>query len=126
MVVLATTLSFIVGMSYDTGVTTDDELRQTLLNLGNDIHKHNLHLDSDLVMYLVKIDTRTVDLLTIYPNDASGHSQAGNVSAVWKSFPNGTRIYLSTDDHTGDILKQIVIHDDPGYTLKMFMVDETG
>ena len=128
-VVAATVLSFVAGMSYDAGVTTDDELRQTLLDLGNDVHKHDLHLDSDLIMYLVNIDTRTVDMLTIYPNDAgpdghsSGHSQAGNVSATWKAFPNGTRTYMSMDE-TGTILKQIVIHDDPGYRLEVFMVDE--
>ena len=110
-------------------VRTDAELRMAVLELGVDMFEHGLSMDPQLAMHLVNVDKRTVDLLVLEPNhledgSSRGSSQAGNITAVREYHSNGTRHYTAVDDRTGEVLREITIHDLPGYTFRMFMVDE--
>ena len=116
-------------MGHDADTCQVTELGMAVLELGVDMFGHDLSTDPQLAMYLVNVDKRTVGLLVLepsHPEDGSsgGSSQAGNVTAVREYLSNWTRHYAIVGDRAGEVLREITIHDLPGYTFRMLMADE--
>lgn len=109
-------------------ITTDKQLRQHMLALGMAMSEHNLKVDPDLLSYLFSFDRATHDMLVIYPNRGDGHSSWSTASDYVKdygvNYPNGTRYYEERDGD-GNVVKTILLRDDPELTFRIFMINET-
>lgn len=110
-------------------ITTDKQLRQHMLALGIVMSEHNLKADPRLLTYLFSFDRATHDTLVLYPNQMDGQSgwstHGGYVKDYGIQYPNGTR-YYEERDKDGNVVKLIILRDDPEFTFRAFLINEAN
>ena len=118
----------IMSLSNDDNVshiTTDEQLREHMLALGIVMSEHNLKTDPHLLTYLFSFDRAVHDLLVLASNPMDGHSgwsrHIGYISDYGIDYPNGTR-YYEERDKDGNVVKLIILRDDPEFTFRVFLM----
>lgn len=108
-------------------ITTDKQLRQHMFALGIVMNEHNLKVDPSLLTYLFSFDRATHDTLVLYPNQMNGQSSWSTHGGYTKDYgihyPNGTR-YYEERDKDGNVVKLIILRDDPEFTFRAFLINE--
>ena len=109
-------------------ITTDEQLREHMLALGIVMREHNLKTDPHLLTYLFSFDRSVHDLLMLDANSMDGHhswsTQADYIKDYGIDYPNGTR-YYEERDKDGNVVKLIILRDDPEFTFRAFLINET-
>jgi len=121
---------FLVGDNFTNNkinIESQDDLKKILVAITNEMMDSKINLDHSDIIHLLG-PNRDVDIIIVFPNDMqSNHTgpygDSLDYDTVYQKFTNGTRIFQATNDN-GDILRQIMINDQPEKVFIMIMMDD--